>query len=105
MSEDLKLDALYTIFEKHLYAFNDIEDSEMELLGKIVNDYVAFLKSKNIVIPRQWERQVIDELYDQVHNMLVKKIYGALSVQEFIRNQPTKKSKRRRIKKKYAKLF
>lgn len=101
----LKLDALYTIFEKHLYDFDDNEESEQKFIDKIVNDYLRFLCESNVAVPGKFLNQIVEELRDQVHQMLVKKMYGALSIDEFIRSQPDRKEKRRNARKKYSKMF
>ncbi|MEW6057710.1 MAG: hypothetical protein AB1540_13955 [Bdellovibrionota bacterium] len=102
---DIKIDALYTIFEKHLYDFEDTEESEVAFIDKIVNDYLAFLTSKNVVVPRRWQTQIIDELRDQVRKMMVKKMYGCLSISEFVHGQADRGKKQKTAKKKYSKLF
>jgi hypothetical protein len=101
---DLKLDALYTIFEKHLYDFEDDEESEKAFIGKIVNDYMNFLVTTGVVVPARWRAQITEELYDQVHRMLIKKMYGALSIKEFVLNSKDRHEKRQLSRKKYTKL-
>ena len=100
-----KVNALYTIFEKHLYDFEDNEESEHAFVDKIVNDYLKFLVSKNIAVPRRWQAQIVEELRDQVRKMMVKKMYGCLSIEEFVMGQSDRSAKRKTTKKKYAKLY
>lgn len=101
----LKLDALYTIFEKHLYDFDDNEESEQKFIDKIVNDYLRFLCENKVAVPGKFLMQIVEELRDQVQQMLVKKMYGALSIEDFVRNQPDRKDKQKTARKKYAKMF
>lgn len=104
-NSELKLDALYTIFEKHLYDFEDNEESEQKFIDNIVNDYLRFLTTQNVVMPRRWQHQIIEELRDQVRKMLVKKMYGCLSIQEFVHGQSDRSAKRKIAKKKYSGMF
>lgn len=100
-----KLNALYTIFEKHLYDFDDTEESSVAFIDKIVNDYLRFLTSKNVVVPRRFRMHIVEELRDQVRKMLVKKTYGCLSLEEFITGQSDRADKRKASKKKYSGLW
>lgn len=102
---ELKLNALYTIFEKHLYDFDDAEESEVKFIDKIVDDYIRYLNGRNVIMPRRWQAQIVDELRDQVRKMLVKKMYGCLSIQEFIANQGDRAARRKTAKKKYSGMF
>lgn len=102
---NFKLDALFTIFEKHLYDFDDAEDSEQKFIDKIVNDYLRFLCQNNIAVPKKFLMPIVDELRDQVRQMLVKKMYGALSIEEFVRGQPDRSEKQKVARKKYGKMF
>jgi hypothetical protein len=108
MSDELKLDPLYTIFEKHLYDFHDDEENSVEFINKIVNDYMTFLSMRKVTMPKRWQNMIVEELRDQVMKMMVKKMYGCLSIQEFVLNQKTQKDfavKRKVIRKKYSKLY
>lgn len=102
---DFKLDPLYTIFEKHLYNFEDEQESEAAFIGAIVRDYMQFLVKSKVVVPKRWENQIAEELQDQVHQMLVKKMYGCLSIEEFQKNQQDIEEKRKASRKKYKKLY
>lgn len=101
---NLKLDALYTIFEKHLYDFEDNEESQQAFIGKIVQDYLDFLSEHGAVVPRKWQPHIFKELEDQVLKMLVKKMYGCLSIKDFMRDQTDRSAKRKHAQKKYSKI-
>ena len=103
--DDMRLDALFTILEKHLYDFEDNEDSEVAFIEKIVGDYLSFLTTQRVVVPRRFAAQITDELRDQVRKMLVKKMYGCLSIEEYVMKQRDRASKLKVARKKYAKLF
>lgn len=102
---DLKLSALYTIFEKHLYDFDDTEESQEAFIDKIVNDYMKFMMAQGVAMPRRWQMQIFEEVRDQVRKMLVKKMYGCLSIEEFVMGQGDRSAKRKVSRKKYSKLF
>lgn len=99
---ELKLDALFTILEKHLYDFDDATENESEFVAKIVSDYMRFLTESNVVVPRKFQRPVVEELANQVRQMLVKKMYGCLTIGEYVRNQPDLKDKKKTARKKYS---
>ena len=101
----LKLSALYTIFEKHLYDFEDNEESSDAFVSKIVTDYLSFLTSKNVVVPKRFQQHIVEELHHQVRTMMVKKMYGCLSIEEFIMGEQDRSGKRRTTRKKYSKLW
>lgn len=109
----LKLDPLYTIFEKHLYEFDDegkaltLSDNHIdELITRIVEDYFQFLLSRKVTVPMRWRAQIEQELQEQVRQMLIKKLYGCLSIEEY-KNQESAdlRRKRRVVQRKYKKLF
>ncbi len=105
-SEELKLDPLYTIFEKHLYDFDDSEENQKDFVDKIAKDYIQFLNTQKVAVPSKWQHLIMDELRDQIRKMMVKKMYGCLSIEEYIVNHKTEiKSKKSSVRKKYNKLY
>ncbi|HUP55922.1 MAG TPA: hypothetical protein VM598_00615 [Bdellovibrionota bacterium] len=96
------LDPLYVIFEQHLYNFQDSEIDRKTFVGNVVKEYVTHLRKLEITIPKPLEGPVIEELAAQVSSMLVKKIYGCLSIGEYQQKVP--RAQRRKAKSKYAKL-
>lgn len=105
MSQELKLDPLYTILEKHLYDFNDDEESQQQFIDNIAKDYIQYLVSRQVAVPARWSGLIMDELRSQIRSMLVKKMYGCLSIKEFVANQKDARAKRKTSRKKFAKLF
>lgn len=97
-----QLDPLYVIFEQHLYNFQDSDADRKTFIANIVADYLSYLRKMNIAVPRSLERPIIEELATQVNTMLVKKIYGCLSIQEYQKKLPG--TAKRRAKTKYSKL-
>lgn len=78
-----ELDPLYVIFEQHLFNFQDSDSDRKTFIGNIVNDYLTYLRKMSIVIPKSLEGAIVEELAGQVNTMLVKKIYGCLSIDDY----------------------
>lgn len=95
-------DPLYVIFEQHLYHFHDEGLDRKTFIAQVIKDYLAFLRKKNITVPRSLENSIIEELANQVHTMLVKKIYGFLTIQDFQKKAPP--AAKRKAKASYGKL-
>ena len=74
---------MYVIFEQHLFNFQDSDIDRRTFVGNVVQDYIAHLRKLDITIPKPLEQPVIEELANQVNAMLVKKIYGCLSIGEY----------------------
>ena len=97
-----ELDPLYVIFENHLYNFEDDDADRKTFLFSVVNEYLTYLRKMNIAIPKSLEGQIVEELAGQVNTMLVKKIYGCLSLDEYRKGAaPTVK---KRARSRYGKL-
>ncbi len=79
-------DPLYTIFEQHLFNFQDSEQDRKTFIVNIVRDYMTYLRRMNITVPKSLEEPMVEELYEQVNVMLVKKIYGCSSIEEYQRS-------------------
>ena len=97
-----KLDPLYVIFEQHLCNFHDDDTDRKTFIGNVIAEYLKFLRKKNISVPKSLEEPIIEELAAQVNSMLVKKIYGCLSIQEFQKKVPG--ATRRKVRARYTKL-
>lgn len=76
-----KWDPLFIIFEKHLYDFN--YDSRELFLKAVVDDYIGHLVRQKVVIPPMWKAHLDKTLAEEVSDMLVRKLYGCLTVEEF----------------------
>lgn len=97
-----QLDPLFVIFEQHLYNFEDSDQDRKVFISNVVSDYLLYLRKLNITIPKSLEELVIDELAGQVNSMLVKKIYGCLSIDEF--QKKVSQDLKKKVKHRYAKL-
>ena len=76
-----KWDPLFIIFEKHLYDFN-YESRELFLKG-VVEEYITHLVRQKTVIPPAWKTHLEKTIFEEVSDMLVRKLYGCLTVEEF----------------------
>lgn len=97
-----QLDPLYVIFEQHLYNFQDSETDRKTFIINVVQEYLTFLRKKNIIVPKSLEQPIVEELGAQVNTMLVKKIYGCLSIKDYQKGLTI--IDRRRVKVRYTKL-
>jgi len=95
-------DPLYVIFEQHLLNFQDSESDRKTFIGNVILDYLTYLRKMNIIVPHALESAVIDELGAQVQSMLVKKIYGCLTIGDF--RKKTASTAKRKARSRYAKL-
>ena len=78
-----EIDPLFVIFEQHICNFSDPEMNRKEFVLGVIQDYLVFLRKMQVAIPRSLEGPIIEELQSQVNVMLIKKIYGYLSIQEY----------------------
>ena len=76
-----KWDPLFIIFEKHLYDFN-YESRELFLKG-VIDDYLSHLSQQKVTIPPAWRGHLERTLGEEVSDMLVRRLYGCLTVEEF----------------------
>jgi hypothetical protein len=95
-------DPLYIIFEQHLYNFQDADIDRKTFILAVIQDYLSYLRKMNMSVPKSLESAIIDELASQVTAMLVKKIYGCLTLSEY-KNGITPKDKKA-AKSRYTKL-
>ncbi len=98
-----ELDPLYVIFEQHLFHFQDSDLDRKGFIARVVQDYLKYLSKLNIIVPRSLEESIIEELGSQVHTMLVKRIYGCLTLDDYRKRQP--KASKRRAKERYQRLI
>lgn len=101
-----KIDPLYVIFEQHLFNFQDSDSDRKTFIGNIVDDYLRYLRTHNVTVPKSLEQPVIEELFNQVNTMLVKKIYGCVSLDEYVQSHVRKapRATRQRVRKRYTSL-
>ncbi|MGE3262496.1 MAG: hypothetical protein AB7K68_12015 [Bacteriovoracia bacterium] len=103
-----KWDPLFIIFEKHLYDFN-YESREL-FIGGVVKDYLSHLMRQKAMVPPAWKGHLEKTLTDEVSDMLVRKLYGCLTVEEFKQKAEKPESKdelvtaRKEVRKRYQKL-
>lgn len=104
-----KWDPLFIIFEKQLYDFN-YESRELFVKG-VVEEYISHLVRQKTVIPPAWRQHLEKTLSEEVSDMLVRKLYGCLTVEEFrhkLESESAKKedliTEKREVRKRYQKL-
>jgi len=97
-----KIDPLYTIFEQHLFNFQDPNADQGTFVEGIVKEYIAHLRSVGLSVPMEWQEHIFEELFFQVNSMLVKKIYGCHTIDEYTAKATT--AQKRRAKAQYKKL-
>lgn len=102
MGKETQVDPLYLIFEQHLYNFQDSDSDRRTFIHNIIQDYFSYLRRKNITVPKSLEGTIAEELSSQVNQMLVKKIYGCLSIEDYQKKVPT--DVKRKAKARYSKL-
>ena len=97
-----QLDPLYVIFEQHLYNFQDPDVDRKTFIGNVINDYLSHLRKLNISVPKSLEGSICEELGHLVNTMLVKKIYGCLTIQEYQKKIP--RIAKRKTRARYSRL-
>jgi hypothetical protein len=97
-----ELDPLYVIFEQHLYNFQDSDADRKTFVCAVVQEYIAYLRKLGVIVPQTFEIQIAEELASTVNTMLVKKMYGFLSIQDYRKKVPGKS--RRGARSKYSRL-
>lgn len=76
-------DPLYSIFEQHLYNFQDSNIDRKTFISHVVQDYLTHIRKMKIAVPKHYEAHIVEELSVQVNAMLIKKIYGCFSIDEY----------------------
>jgi hypothetical protein len=100
-----KWDPLFIIFEKHLYDFN-YESRELFVKG-VVSDYLTHLLRQQVLVPPAWRQQLEKSLAEEVGDMLVRRLYGCLTVEELKEKTEDKVelvAAKREARKRYQKL-
>ncbi len=98
----VKIDPLFAIFEQHLLNFQDPEINRKTFIAKVVADYLSYLRKMNVTVPKSLEQPIVEELAEQVNTILVKRIYGCFSIEEYRKSiTPTI---RRRARTRYSRL-
>lgn len=100
-----KWDPLFIIFEKHLYDFN-YESRELFITG-VVGDYLVHLNQQKVAVPPTWKLHLEKTIAEEVSDMLVRRLYGCLTVEEFKEKKSEDKDElllRREARKRYQKL-
>ena len=97
-----KFDPLYIIFEQHLFHFQDPNADRSTFCETIVKEYLTRMRKLGMAVPVEWEPQIAEELFFQVNSMLVKKIYGCHTIDEYTANLST--AQKRKARARYRRL-
>jgi hypothetical protein len=97
-----QIDPLFIILEQHLCNFQDPDIDRKAFIAHVIVEYLSYLRKRNITVPRSLEQPLVEELANQVNTMLVKRIYGCLSLQDF--QKTVTPQARRRAKARHSKL-
>ncbi len=74
--------------------FQDPNADRETLVSAIVKDYITQIRKLGLSIPTELEGHISEELCLQVSTMLVKKIYGCLTINEYTAKAPTVQKKK-----------
>ncbi len=97
-SQNNQVDPLYVIFEQHLYNFQDSEQDRKTFICNVVAEYIGYLRKNNLAVPRALEQHIVEELYEQVKVMMLKKIYGCATIDDYRKTVPAKRKREARTK-------
>ena len=101
-----KVDPLYTIFEQHLFNFQDPNSDRRSFIDAIVKEYLSHIRKIGLSVPQELEEHIFEELFYQVNTMLVKKIYGCLTIDEYTKKAPANilAAQKKKARKTYQKM-
>ncbi|MBN1115047.1 MAG: hypothetical protein JXA66_06870 [Oligoflexia bacterium] len=95
------IDPLYVIFEKHLYDYP--YDSTDDFIFAVVREYMDYMRQENLILPDSSKDQITDVLTEEVREMLLKKIYGCLSIKDYVKEiTPRKEEERIQARERYS---
>lgn len=97
-----QLDPLYVIFEQHLCNLQDSDLDRKTFIDEVLKDYFFYLRKRSIIVPKSLENVILEELSMQVQTLLVKKIYGCLTIQDYQKRQSF--ATKRRVRSRYDRL-
>lgn len=75
------LDPLYQLFEHFL--FKRSYDDSKKFTHELATEYVAYLDSTPAHVPFHLRTGVIEDLQLEIHEMLVKKMYGCVKASDY----------------------
>ncbi len=82
-----KIDPLTVIVEEHLLNGNESYShsitERIQLTDKIVKEYLSYIRKLGIYVPVEFQKPVVEELGVRINEMVSKKIYGCMTIEEF----------------------
>lgn len=105
---DQKIDPLYVIFEQHLFGDDDLHSDRQQFVEKVSYEYLVEMRKMGLLVPSEWESHVLEEICLQVGTMLTKKIYGCLSIAEYLSDKnmapKVRTARRKKAEKAYSQV-
>ncbi len=99
---DGSTDPLFVIFEQHLLNFPESGLDRQTFIAAVVKDYIGTIRKMKIAVPTVYEQAIVQELGEQVNIMLLKKIYGFVSIEDY--KEKADAENKRRVEGQYHKL-
>jgi hypothetical protein len=65
------IDPLYTIFEQHLFNFQDPNADRNVFIEAVVKEYLTHVRRLGLAVPAEWEHQIFEEFFLDVQGLLV----------------------------------
>lgn len=77
-------DTLQIIFEHQLIHLEGTNIDQSQFVAKVVKEYLGFTcKTQGLIVPAIHEKEVVEEIGAEVQTMLLKRIYGYYSIEEY----------------------
>lgn len=88
VSNSLRIDPLHIILEHRLFhCAGSILDRKV-FVSNVVNEYLEYLQTQDIVVPLSLVQKVREELILRVDRRMTARIYGFMTLSDFVSRQP-----------------
>lgn len=82
---------LYQIFEHQLFSFHNPDEDRHGFIMSVVKEYLSYMQGLGLSVPNEWRQAVCEELFSQVNQMLIKKIYGCQTIDQYLKQDKKEK--------------
>ena len=82
MRSEQEQDPLHEFLERHLYSSNSESEITSQLIQRVIQDYLLYLKAQDVHIPEPVKEIFIQDLKEELREMIIKKTFGALKVDQ-----------------------
>ena len=82
MRSEQEQDPLHEFLERHLYSSNSESEISSQLIHRVIQDYLLYLKAQDVHIPEPVKEIFIQDLKEELREMIIKKTFGALKVDQ-----------------------